>query len=143
MPDIRDTSLNDVNHDALPLFFELLARFTETGIPTKIINTMRSQAQHDEDLHNGTSWTKDSKHLPRLPDQKSDAIDVCPWAIFQMHGPSKLDWDASDPVWVKMAAIGKRLGLRCGFYWTQKDCGHFEVVRDATGRIVFYLQGAA
>lgn len=68
----------------------------------------------------GVSWTLNSKHLT------GDAIDVCPYSQYQAHGADKLLWDCSDPIWEKLAAIGRSLGLRCGYDWKQKDCGHFE-----------------
>ena len=105
-----------------PLVVELLARAVEADIPVRIIQTLRTPAEHAANVANGTSWTTHSKHLD------GDAIDICPYAIFDTHGPDKLSWDATDPTWKTLAAIGRSLGLRCGYDWVQKDCGHFEYV---------------
>jgi len=57
-----------------------------------------------------------------------DAIDICPYAQYDAHGADKLLWDAGDPIWAKLAEIGRALGLRVGYDWKVKDCGHFEYV---------------
>jgi len=41
---------------------------------------------------------------------------------------NKLQWDASDPIWLRIGTIGEALGLRWGGRWTQKDMGHFEYI---------------
>ena len=85
-----------------------------------VINTRRT---HDEQLLNlakGTSWVQHSRHEDGL------AIDVCPWDQYNLHGPDKLQWDGSDPVWARLGAIGESLGLIWGGRWIQRDLGHFE-----------------
>lgn len=105
-----------------PLAMELLARTVEAGIPVMVVQTLRTPAEHAANLTAGVSWTAHSKHLD------GDAIDLCPYSVWDAHGPDKLNWDTGDPIWAKLAAIGRSLGLRCGFDWQQKDCGHFEYV---------------
>lgn len=114
--------LNDLAPTFRPLAFALLARLTEAGIPVLIVDTLRTPAEHAANLAAGVSWTTRSKHLDGL------AIDVCPYDVYQLHGPDKLKWDSSDPVWLTIGAIGEALGLRWGGRWTQKDMGHFEYV---------------
>ena len=63
-----------------------------------------------------------SKHLDGL------AIDVCPYEVYYLHGQNKLEWDASNLAWESIARIGERLGLRSGYRWQVKDCGHLEYV---------------
>lgn len=107
---------------------ELLARTVEQQIPVVIINTLRTPEEQAANLAKGVSWTSNSKHLT------GDAIDVCPYAQYDAHGTNKLDWDAADPIWQKVGAIGEALGLRWGGRWTVKDMGHFEyVVPQPTG----------
>lgn len=101
---------------------ELLARTVEQGILVVVVDTLRTPAEHAANLAKGVSWTKHSKHLD------GDAIDICPYDQWEAHGAKKLNWDVSDPVWVKLAEIGRSLGLRCGYDWVQKDAGHFEYV---------------
>lgn len=115
--------LDDLSERFRPVAFELLARCLEDGIPVAIVDTKRTVAEHRANLAKGVSWTQHSKHLD------GDAIDICPYSTWSLHGPDKLQWDASDPIWARLAAIGRGLGLRCGYDWKQKDCGHFEYVR--------------
>ena len=114
-------SLNDLDPAVQPKFFELLARFTEAGIPVLVIFTRRTQAEQDALIAAGLSWTNNSRHLI------GRAIDVCPYETFQLHGPDKLQWDGKDPVWAQLGKIGKSLGFVWGGDWTQKDLGHFEI----------------
>lgn len=101
--------------------FEFLSRLIEANIPVMIINTLRTKAEQDINIANGVSWTKNSKHLI------GNAIDICPYSIFQEHGDDKLQWDANDPIWNKIGAIGESCGLKWGGRWIQKDLGHFEI----------------
>lgn len=115
-------ALNDLSPRFKPLAIELLARLTESGIAVMVIDTLRTPEEHAANLAKGVSWTKRSKHLD------GDAIDICPYAIYDVSGPDKLQWDAGHPVWTKVGAIGESLGLRWGGRWKVKDMGHFEYV---------------
>jgi peptidoglycan L-alanyl-D-glutamate endopeptidase CwlK len=114
--------LDDLDPRFRPLAIELLAGCVEAGIPVMIIDTLRTPEEHRANLATGVSWTKHSKHLDGL------AIDICPYDTYQLHGPDKLQWNAGDPVWQKIGAIGESLGLRWGGRWKQKDVGHFDFV---------------
>lgn len=114
--------LDDLDLRFKPLAMELLARLTEANILVLIVDTLRTPEEHAENLRRGVSWTLRSKHLDGL------AIDVCPYKIYDLHGPDKLQWDANDGIWQSIGAIGKALGLRWGGDWQQKDMGHFEYV---------------
>lgn len=118
--------LNDLAPVFKPLAIELLARCVEAGIGVMIVDTLRTPAEHADNLARGVSWTTRSKHLDGL------AIDICPYEVYAAHGPDKLLWDANDPIWTKLGAIGEALGLRWGGRWQQKDMGHFEYVNPAT-----------
>lgn len=113
-------AINDLAPEFKGKAIELLARFCEAGIPVLIVDTLRTPEEHAQNLANGTSWIKHSKHLDGL------AIDVCPYALYDLHGPDKLQWDGRDPVWQKLGAIGKKLGFVWGGDWKVKDLGHFE-----------------
>lgn len=82
-----------------------------------VIDTLRTAAEQEENLRRGVSATLRSKHLPQPPSMLSKAIDVAPWEVWQANGADKLQWDTADPRWRLAAAIGKRLGLRCGIDW--------------------------
>lgn len=118
-------ALDDLHPDFRPKAVELLARCLEAGIPLMIVDTLRTQAEHEANLAKGVSWTKHSKHLDGL------AIDVCPFESFQLNGPDKLQWKSDDPVWQKIGPIGEALGLRWGGRWTKPDLGHFELKETA------------
>jgi peptidoglycan L-alanyl-D-glutamate endopeptidase CwlK len=103
----------------------LLAAFVEAGLPVLIINTLRTQAEQDANLANGTSWVQRSAHQDGL------AIDVCPYEQYVLHGENKLQWDVTDPVWKRLGVIGEALGLRWGGRFrppAKPDLGHFEYI---------------
>jgi hypothetical protein len=114
--------LDDLSARFRPLAFELLARFTEAGVPVMIVDTLRTPAEHAANLAKGVSWTTHSKHLD------GDAIDVCPYMQWAEHGVKKLQWDPTDPAWMVLGRIGEELGLRWGGRWKPRDLGHFEYV---------------
>lgn len=115
-------SLNDLDSRFKLTVFEFLARLTEANIPVLIVDTLRTPAEHQANLAAGRSWIGRSLHLDGL------AIDICPYTTFQDRGPDKLNWDANDPIWETIARIGEKLGMRAGYRWEKKDCGHFEYV---------------
>ena len=126
-------SLNDLAPDSRPLFFEFLARLVEANIDVIIVETLRTPEQQKINLAKGVSWTPNSRHLT------GHAIDICPYETYALHGPDKLQWDATDPIWNKIGQIGESLGLRWGGRWQQKDMGHFEVSYDpSTSKFVYY-----
>ena len=114
--------LDDLDPVFKPLAMALLARCAEAGIPVMIVETLRTESEHQANLAKGVSWTTHSLHIDGL------AIDVCPYAQYTLHGGSKLQWDANDSAWEKIGAIGEALGLRWGGRWQQRDCSHFEYV---------------
>lgn len=118
-------ALDDLAPVFRPLAFELLARCVEAGIAVEIICTGRTQAEQDAAVASGHSWVLVSKHQSGL------AIDICPFQIWMEVGPDKLAWNADDPQWAKIGAIGEALGLRWGGRWKQRDLGHLEYVDPA------------
>lgn len=123
--------LDDLTPEFRPLAILLLARLVEAGIPVLIVDTLRTQAEHLENLKNGKSWIDVSKHLDGriyrgISSKGSDAIDVAPFEQYQLHGPDKLQWDGKDPVWQRMGLIGESIGLLWGGRWPVPDLGHFE-----------------
>lgn len=111
--------LDDLSQAFRPLACELLARCIEAGIMVMIVDTLRTPEQQAANIRNGVSWTTKSRHLT------GDAIDICPFDTWALHGVDKLQW-ADDPTWTRIGEIGERLGLIWGGRWTQKDLGHFE-----------------
>ena len=107
----------------LPLAMQLLARCVEAGIMVMIVDTLRTPEEQAANVAKGVSWTTKSKHLT------GDAIDICPYDTYALHGPDKLQWDGSNPAWRQIGAIGESLGLKWGVIKNgeQIDPGHFEV----------------
>lgn len=114
--------LDDLDPRFKPLAIELVARTVEAGMHVLIVDTLRTPAEHAENLRRGVSWTTRSKHLDGL------AIDLCPYAVWELDGADKLMWAVDHPAWQTLGRIGERLGLRWGGRWAQKDMGHFEYV---------------
>lgn len=113
--------LDDLAPAFKPLAIELLARLMEAGIHVTIVDTLRTEEEHKANLAKGVSWVKHSKHQDGL------AIDICPWLIWNLNGPDKLQWDASDPIWDRIGKVGESLGLIWGGRWRVRDLGHFEM----------------
>ena len=124
-------ALNDLDARLRPLAVELIAQAAEHGIPVVIVDVLRTPAQQAINVAAGVSWTLNSRHLPQPPDGKSLAIDLAPYAQFQLHGGNKLEWNDHDPAWQILGTIGQSLGLKWGVvdaHGNRKDLGHFELV---------------
>jgi hypothetical protein len=133
-------ALDDLSIQMKPKAFELLARLTERGVQVMIVDTLRTEAEHLANLKAGTSATKFSRHLPRRlrryspvgdPNrEKSDAMDVCPYDLYALHGPDKLRWEPTDAAWKVIGEEAEKLGLVWGGRWQQPhDPGHVELPR--------------
>jgi len=115
-------ALDDLAPSFRPLAFELLARCVEAGIPVLVVDTLRTDAEQAINIARKASWVVRSRHQDGL------AIDIVPYSVFDAHGADKLMWNAGDPIWQKVGALGEALGLRWGGRWKQRDMGHFEIV---------------
>ena len=105
-------ALHDLSDTFRPLACELLARCVEAKIPVMIIDTLRTEAEQADNIAKGVS---------------GDAIDIAPYAVFDIGGRNELQWDSDADVWTQIGAIGESVGLRWGGRWEQRDLGHFEV----------------
>lgn len=135
--DMPSRNLDDLNSQFKPSVFALLARLTEAGLCVMIVNTGRTPEEQAHAVATGHSTVAHSKHEDGL------AIDICPFSQWELHGPDKLRWDTSDPVWLKIGAVGEALGLRWGGRFHSKsrplnsigvgwDAGHFEYATTQT-----------
>lgn len=114
-------ALDDLSPAFRPLAVEFLARLCEFGIPVLIVDTLRTVEEQKANIAKGVSWTLHSKHLT------GDAMDVCPYSVYDAHGDDKLLWDAGDPIWAKLGNIAESCGLVWGGRWTKsRDMGHVE-----------------
>lgn len=134
-------ALDDLSSEFRPKAFELLARLIERGVAVMIIDTLRTPAEHAANLTSGASSSTLSKHLPRrlrgifAQPEKSDAIDLCPYAVYLSSGPDKLNWDTSDPAFRIIMEEAEKLDLRSGRRWrTPHDPGHVELIISAHDR---------
>jgi hypothetical protein len=117
-------SLDDLSPRFRPFADRFLAKLMEARIPVMVVTTSRTHAEQIDAVKRGVSWTLNSKHLT------GDAIDVAPYAIYDLHGPDKAQWDEADPVWLRIGEIGQACGLKWGVVskGLRKDLGHFEWV---------------
>lgn len=122
----------------------------EARIPIIITDTLRTWEEHQANLARGASWTKVSLHLEHTHRGSTMlkgalAIDVVPYETYELHGPDKLQWNRNDPIWARMGAIGRTLGLKWGVWqWeggvlVNVDPGHFE---EPTGRSDYVFTGS-
>lgn len=133
---IRRYNQIDLLHpDLRSMVLSFLARCAERRIPLVIVETWRSAEAHDEDVANGRSWVKTSKHqhvvkrrlgAVTIEDPSSLAIDVAPYETYSLHGDDKVNWDAEDPIWQTIGALGEQVGLKWGGRWKVRDMGHLE-----------------
>jgi hypothetical protein len=93
----------------------------EDGITLATIETLRHPLRQEYYLKQGVSWTKNSKHLANKKG-KAEAMDVCPVALLVTKG-----WSPSSPMWQKLGAQAKAVGLGWGGDWKQKDLCHIEL----------------
>lgn len=143
----RYRDLDLLHPDILPMAYKFLALCVEARIMIVIVETWRSTEAHEEDVKNGSSWVKKSKHQNTIT-KKIDlsmevleaplsqltvypaalAIDVAPYDQYQLHGPNKLQWDGNDPVWLRLGKIGESVGLKWGGRWetVPPDMAHFQ-----------------
>lgn len=98
----------------------LLHKAEEMGIEITIVDTLRTKEEHIVNLAAGTSWIKESLHLPG-PDGKSRGIDICPTEYLPMKG-----WNPKGLYWTVLGKLGKSFKLGWGGDWIKKDLGHFE-----------------
>jgi len=107
-----------------PLCAQFLANAQAAGIDCVLIDTGRTPGEQQQKLAQGVSWTQNSKHEPQPPEMKSEAFDVAPEEYLTM----KL-WNPGGPLWAKLGAIGKALGLFWGGDWQiHRDVGHFQYI---------------
>lgn len=143
-------NLDDLTSDAYPFMCQWIARCVNRGVQVMIIQVLRTAEEHAVNLAKGTSGTTHSLHLPRSlraptlvgwgqnihDKEKSDALDLAPYEVYQASGPDKLNWDAEHPHFKvimeeaeKVTKVDGSPALRSGGRWKQPfDPGHAEFV---------------
>jgi hypothetical protein len=131
----RYNGLDLLHPDFRGLVVLFLARTIERRIPIVIVETWRTEEAHQEDVRNGRSWVKTSKHQHivtrsfggfTIKDPASLAIDVAPYEEYRLYGDDKLQWNAGDPVWQDLGELGEHCGMKWGGRWKKKDMAHFQ-----------------
>ena len=102
------TALNDLRPEFRRIAVEVLAQLVEAGIAVAIVTTGRTQKEQDAAFARGASKVHHSRH------QDGMAIDLCPFETWDLAGPDKLQWNASNPAFKTIGRIGERNGLRWG-----------------------------
>lgn len=159
-----DTSPDSLSSVAKPVIYELITRIVYRGVMVKIVQTGRTLEQAAANLANGTSGSNHSKHVPRklrgvvfapflaADLDKVDAIDLCPYSVWQLHGDDKLQWNVDDPAWAIIMEEAEKLDMRSGRRWRKPhDPGHCEMIltpgdranvtEERTRRILFDAHG--
>ena len=93
----------------------LLARAVEANLQPIILETTRTEEEHQVNVAAGRSWVKHSKHIDGL------AIDIGLRDLLQYP-----NWAPDDPKWQRLGQIGENLGLTWGGRWKVRDMVHFE-----------------
>lgn len=132
-----ERSLDCLSTEFRQLVDRVLAQLVERGALVLIVQTQRTLAQHAQNLAAGTSATALSKHLPRrfrgltVEPDAVDAIDLCPYDLYQRVGPDKLAW-ADDGAFAVIGEVAERYErLRWGGRWKKPhDPGHLELLFD-------------
>ena len=131
----RYNQLDLLHPDFRAMVTLFLARCAERRIPLVLVETWRTEEAHQEDVKNGRSWVKKSKHQHTerrdlgglvLHDPAALAIDVAPYETYRLHGGDKVNWDADDPVWQSLGQLGEGVGMKWGGRWKVRDMGHFQ-----------------
>lgn len=118
---IQNTAkINELQESVRPLAQNLLRLAADQGIQLKIVSAYRSPDQQQALKDSGKGVTNAgallSYHNHRL------AFDVAPIEYLSLP-----DWNPTGPLWAKIGAIGKSVGLEWGGDWQKKDLPHFQL----------------
>lgn len=118
----NSAKINELQESVRPLAQNLLRLAADQGIQLKIVSAYRSPSQQQALLDSGKGVTNAgallSYHNHRL------AFDVVPTEYISLP-----DWYPAGPLWSKIGAIGKSVGLEWGGDWAAKkrDLPHFQL----------------
>lgn len=118
---IQNTAkINELQESVRPLAQNLLRLAADQGIQLKIVSAYRTPSEQETLLQSGKGVTNAgallSYHNHRL------AFDVVPTEYLSVP-----DWNPTGPLWAKIGAIGKSVGLEWGGDWKKKDLPHFQL----------------
>lgn len=114
------SKVSELQESVRPLAENLLRLSADAGIPLRVVSAYRSPEAQQALLDSGRGVTSAgallSYHNHRL------ALDVVPLEYLPMK-----DWNPTGPLWEKVGAIGKSVGLEWGGDWKKKDLPHFQM----------------
>jgi peptidoglycan L-alanyl-D-glutamate endopeptidase CwlK len=133
MSEVNDRKLSDLDPLLQPLCQQFLDACQAAGISVIITQTYRSSAEQDADYAQGRTLPGkiitnarggQSPHNCTL----SDGTPAARAFDFTIQDANRtLDWNLSDPLWIKAIAIGEGLGLVSGSTFNIKDYDHFQM----------------
>lgn len=117
----------------LRTYAEQEALYAQGRKPLVIVNALRRAVGWAPLSNSGNrrrvTWTMKSRHLPKVPSNKSIAFDI---AILKT--PSSVCWDPKAdidadgvPEYEEAGRIGEKCGLIWGGRWSKPDYPHFEL----------------
>lgn len=113
------SKIAELQESVRPLAENLLRLANDQGIPLAVTSAYRTPSAQQELLESGRGVTNAgalmSYHNHRL------AFDVVPLEYLKFT-----DWNPSGPLWAKIGAIGKSVGLEWGGDWKKPDLPHFQ-----------------
>lgn len=122
-------SLDELTSYMRPLAEALINQANAAGLDVMVEDTGRTIDEQQVKLLQGVSSTRNSRHMPQLPENKSEAIDIVPRSCILLK---YWGWNGtrenSHPHWGRLIDIGTKLGLHSGEFFPIPDPGHFQYV---------------
>jgi len=130
---------------------EFLNLLLEAGIEVKITCGMRTFEQQDA-LYNQTCDGKDNDGDGKIDEADEKVTNAKAGQSFHNYGLAidvvpiingKAIWDIKNPVWQKIAQIGREVGFQWGGDWTGfKDYPHFEFPKATSWKVLYNIKKA-
>jgi peptidoglycan L-alanyl-D-glutamate endopeptidase CwlK len=114
-------SIEDLSSEFKPKATQLLDILKHLGLKVMVLDTLRTLEEQKINIKNGVSWTLHSRHLPDN-NGKANAMDIVPLSVINLK-----NWAPHHPDWFVIGTEAKKLGLRWGGDWKQRDMGHVEL----------------
>lgn len=129
----NSAKINELQESVRPLAQNLLRLAADQGIQLKIVSAYRTPSEQETLLQSGKGVTNAgallSYHNHRL------AFDVVPTEYLSVS-----DWNPTGPLWAKIGAIGKSVGLEWGGDWKKKDLPHFQLTGASIRELKSYFE---
>lgn len=103
-----------------PLAEQLVLNAAGAGVPLRVVQDVRTPQEQQALLESGRGVTNAGANLSYH--NYGLAFDVVPEEYLSLP-----NWNPEGPLWDKVGAIGKSIGLEWGGDWKKKDRPHFQV----------------